>query len=101
GVQLGDVKIGIRSTSLAPWKRIDHIGDRGHGARPRGGAGNGPDQVDPRALAQPFVIGEEEHLVLDDRAADRYAELVQPKRGLRSRIKKVARIEGVVAQVFE
>ena len=54
-------------------------------------------------FALPFVVDEEEGLVLHDRTAERSAELIVVERGLALAVsvEEVARIQRVVAEVFE
>ena len=72
----------------------------GQVAAARVGVGNQVDAGLVQVLAESFVVGEDERLVLLDRAAQRAAELVALKARHGSAVEEVARIEGVVAQEF-
>src|SRR5215813_8724788 len=59
-------------------------------------------ESDINALGKIFLAGEKEQFVLDNISADRSAELVQPQgRLFHAMIEIVARVEPVVANVFE
>ena len=66
------------------------FGRSGNGGSDRGGS------APPRAL----VVGEEEHLVLDDGAAHRRAELI-PAEGQQGLGRPIFGVEEIVAQIFE
>ena len=71
------------------------------GARANGCAQRALHDGRGRLLPQAFEAGEEEGFVLIDRSADGAAELVQAKLALGGAIEEIARVHGVVAQVFE
>src|SRR5579871_3937742 len=60
--------------------------------------GNQGNVAQAQMLAEALVVAENEELVLDDRAAQRPAELVALKLGDRTSIEEVARVEVAVAQ---
>src|SRR5215831_845248 len=73
-----------------------------HCLRPRGITEGALPESDINALGKIFLAGEKEQFVLNNRSADRSAELVKPQRRLfHAAIEIVARIEPVVANVFE
>src|SRR5437660_1331685 len=53
------MEIGVDGWALSHWKRAHYLGDGRHRACARRQAGDGPDEVDPGALPQPFVVGKE------------------------------------------
>src|SRR5262245_22740868 len=53
-----------------------------------------------KVLAEPFIVQEHERVVLPDRRAQRYSELVSLKPRGGTRIEEIGSVHGVVAQVF-
>ncbi len=70
------------------------------GAGAKGRAGHVVASFSDDALAQTFVVGKEEGFVLQDRAADIAAKLIQTER-LLLEVERVARVQCVVAQELE
>src|SRR5215475_2442090 len=97
-----NVLIRVRRGKLACRESRQKRLDGRHSLRAREVAEGGLPESDINALAKIFLAGEKEQLVLENGAADRSAELVEPQgRLFYAFIEIVARVEPVVANVFE
>ena len=99
----GELPDGEGAEQRADGRRDAVGGGAAHaiGARAHGGAQRALHDRRRGLLPQPFVAREEERLVLYDRAADGAAELVQAQLALGGAVEEVARVQGVVADIFE
>src|SRR5262245_29784455 len=97
-----NVLIRVRRGKLACRESRQKRADGRHSLRTREIAEGALPESDINALEKIFLAGEDEQFVLENRSADRPAELIEPQgRLFHATIEIVARIEPVVANVFE
>src|SRR5262245_41429753 len=97
-----NVLVRVRRCKLACREGRQKRPDSRYGLRRRKVAESALPESDINALQKIFLAAEKEQLVLDNGAAYRSAELVEPQgRLFHTAIEIVARVEPVVADVFE
>src|SRR5262249_40525491 len=92
----------VRRVKLACREGRQERADGRHSLRTREITEGALLEIDINALGKIFLAGEKEQFVLENISADRSAKLVEPQgRLFHAMIKIVARVEPVVANVFE